>query len=144
MTVRPDADHFGRTRWINWTPTYTNLTVGNGTVVARYVQSGNLVVARYSLTFGSTSAISGGVQIDLPVQPAASYGFNIVGQALLHDVGTERFLGFVMTPNTGLQASIRSWGSAGAVPNEILLSSTVPFTWTTTDILDFQATYEAA
>lgn len=54
-----------------WTPTWTNLTVGNGTVNAHYQTTGNLVTFQMKLTFGSTTSISGGgVSMSLPVTPA--------------------------------------------------------------------------
>lgn len=47
------------TAWASWTPTWTNITVGNGTLVAKYGQFGKLVFFRLHLTFGSTTAVSG-------------------------------------------------------------------------------------
>ena len=130
--------------WRDWTPTWTNLSVGNGTVVARYQQVDKLITIRLSLTFGSSTSISGDVKVSLPVVPSGSYLLSAIGQAFLVDTGTERFLGYISTQVSGSVALIRAWGAATTIVNEITLSSTVPFTWTTSDILQFIATYEAA
>ena len=53
--------------WRAWTPTYTNITVGNGTVSARYVQIGPFVMLDWYLTFGSTSSMGTGPKVSLPV-----------------------------------------------------------------------------
>src|SRR6185369_9654216 len=53
--------------WGSWTPSWTNLSVGNGTVVAKYVQIGKTVFARLSLVLGSTSTVTGPVIFSLPV-----------------------------------------------------------------------------
>jgi hypothetical protein len=37
--------------WTTWTPSYTNLTVGNGTVTARYSQVGKTVTIDYKIFF---------------------------------------------------------------------------------------------
>ena len=44
----------GASDFQTWSPSYANLTVGNGTVVARYTIIGDLVVARWVFTLGST------------------------------------------------------------------------------------------
>jgi hypothetical protein len=57
--------------WTTWTPTYVNITVGNGTIKAYYKQIGKSITARFVFTLGSTSAVSGNVRISYPVTPNA-------------------------------------------------------------------------
>ena len=45
----------------SFTPTYTNLTLGNGTAVAYSGYSGDIAVVQLQVTFGSTTSISGNV-----------------------------------------------------------------------------------
>ena len=55
-----------------FTPTWTNITVGNGTSTGSYVQVGDLVFVRASLVFGSTTAVSSSAAgLTVPVTPAA-------------------------------------------------------------------------
>ncbi len=129
----------------DWTPTYANLTVGNGTVVARYAHIGSLVYCWYELTFGSTSAISGDVTVSLPVAPSASYSSNenTVGHALFRDATGSRLTG-VAHISTGSVVRLRVNNSGGTYLSESALSATIPFTWTTSDVLYWQAVYETA
>ena len=55
--------------WQDWTPTYSGMTVGNGTVLARYCQIGKTVVGTWQWTLGTTSNIAAGIVISLPVTP---------------------------------------------------------------------------
>jgi hypothetical protein len=53
--------------WASYTPSFTNFTLGNGTVAAGSRQTGKSVAFRIYLSIGSTSSASGGVSISLPV-----------------------------------------------------------------------------
>lgn len=49
--------------WVAWTPSWTNLSVGNGVVVARALQLNRIVFMNIELTLGTTSSISGNVGV---------------------------------------------------------------------------------
>lgn len=130
----------------SWTPTWTNLTVGNGTVTAVYKQVGKTVRGRIAIVFGSTTSISGDVSFDLPVTRAAMAGTNNVsplGCARFYDAGVAGYEGAVHNASTST-ASIRVWAASGAYVTAALLSSTVPFTWGTSDEISAEFEYEAA
>ena len=55
----------------SWTPTWTGVTVGNGTVTAQYATSGDLVFGYIKLEWGSTTSQSGDAVFSLPL--TASY-----------------------------------------------------------------------
>lgn len=116
-----------------WTPSWTNLTVGNGTQTALYCRSGDLVQVQLQLTFGTTTSISGSVSIgNLPVTGSVS------AQAVschLIDASASDALGMARIA-TG---SVTLKSSAGANIN-----ATTPFTWTTSDQIIFAGTYIAA
>jgi len=66
--------------WQSWAPNWTNFTVGNGTVVAKYIQIGKTVHFKIKVTLGSTSSVSGAITFSLPTDSHADYGtsgFNI-------------------------------------------------------------------
>jgi hypothetical protein len=123
--------------WSAYVPTWTNLTVGNGTLVARYEEIGKTVHVAISFTFGSTSAAGTGVYVSLPINPASTY------------LATNVLLGSV-----GLFDASGAWRAGGAfrsgsnvrliVADGTNLSATAPWTWATGDIISINLTYEAA
>jgi hypothetical protein len=56
-----------------WTPTYTNLTIGNGTVTANYNITNRVVYFEWRLLVGSTTSSSGAMRVTLPVNILRSY-----------------------------------------------------------------------
>ena len=131
--------------WKTWTPTYTDITVGNGTVVARYVQVGNLVVARFELVFGSTSSIdSNGSRISMPVTAATGADTEqVYGPAVMREIGGSFNAGHVRAWDTS-EFNVVVFGASATYATWVAISSIVPFTWGTGDVLGFTATYEAA
>ena len=68
----------------NYTPTFNNITVGNGTLVSKYVTSGDLVYVYVSLIFGSTTTYTGSNwEISVPVTAAADNGITQYYQGLI-------------------------------------------------------------
>ena len=126
--------------WTTWTPTYTNITLGNGTVVARYQQTGKTVSFFISLTFGSTTAITGTFPgFSLPVTAAASFN-QFLG--FITDAGVGTFNATVDCNTTTAYPCAMS--SSGAYAVTTYATTTVPMTWTTSDSFSFNGTYEAA
>ena len=129
-----------------WTPTFTNLTVGNGTLVGQYVQIGKMVHWYMHLTFGSTTSITGAVQVTgLPVAPVSTdASIAAIVQALYSDASGPKFWGSSHAANNNTS---RIWLSPMAVSGSYIasagdLSSTVPFTWATSDKIFVSAIYE--
>lgn len=130
----------------SWTPIWTNLTIGNGIVTAKFKQTGKIVFCRLSIIFGSTSVISGPVSFSLPVTQST-----YAGRAGLTPLGLARY--FDTSAPAGYEGSIVNASMttglliAGDASGTYLkgadLSSTVPFTWTTSDEIAVQFSYEA-
>ena len=58
--------------WATWTPTWTNITIGNAVVTGRYTQIGKTVHASLDVTFGTTSTTNGSLQsFTLPINARA-------------------------------------------------------------------------
>ena len=130
-----------------WTPTLTNITQGNGTLVARYGQIGKLVVGYFVLTFGSTTSITGTPQISYPVTMSTSYPATVdqpQGIANFQDTGTALYSGVVNAYRNNGTWFLYPWNASGTYLGQSNLSSTVPFTWTTNDVISFTFCYEAA
>lgn len=128
--------------YTTWTPTYTNLTVGNGTVLARYCQIDKFIHAEFRLTFGSTTSISGGVKVTLPVTAKTS-GDGVRGMCVIFDPGNAGYLGHFNTIST-TEGDVQVYNVAGTYAAMNNLTSTVPMTWGTGDIIMINMVYEAA
>jgi len=124
----------------DWTPTWTNLTVGNGTVTAKYIQSGKIINAYLVLTFGSTTSISGNVSFTLPAAPI-NPTISPLGTCILRDTGTAQYLATVYY--NGSNGEIRVNKADGTYVNQVVLSSSVPHTWTTSDEIHVSLSYIA-
>jgi hypothetical protein len=125
--------------WQAYTPTLAGITIGNGTVEARYCRIGNTIHTVINCTIGSTTSITGDVTFTQPV--AAAYTSS--GSCWLDDIGPfVVYAGVCMVVNGELYA--RAVNTAGTYALSTALSSTVPFTWGTNDVIRLQATYEVS
>lgn len=122
--------------WANYTPAYDGITIGNGTVVTKYIQAGKLVTGYVFITFGSTSTFSGSLRIGLPASPAI-VGNQPLGAAFLYDTSAGAARSGVMITQSSKAIPICDGGTGQITP-------TLPWTWTTGDIISFPFTYEAA
>lgn len=131
--------------WQSWTPTWTNLTVGNGTLSCAYTRIGNTIIARVSLVFGSTTSISGSaVAFTFPVTPSSSYGANhFMGTVRLQDANGADAPGSLALTASG-EVLVTRGDATGSSLLDADLSSTTPFTWTTSDAIKGTFIYEAA
>lgn len=122
-----------------FTPSWANLTVGNGTQSFKYVRVQNLVFVTGKITFGSTTAITGNVSLATPVTSSNQSDLSIVGQTYLVDAGAGNLLGIVayFSNNLYLQNMVVN----GVFPQPDTFSATSPFTWAVNDQIIVQATY---
>ena len=135
-TIAPD----GLGAWTTYTPTITNVTVGNGTRVGRYCRVGRVVSFFVSFTLGSTSAVSGSPVITLPVTAYAAR--NGAFYAFADDAGVSGYPLHVYSDTTTAQLfAVSASGTYAAIAG---MSATVPFTWGSTDSFYLAGTYEAA
>lgn len=110
------------------------LTIGNGTIVAAYMQVGKTVFFRVLVTLGSTSSIASNVTLSLPVTA------NATEQACGGWVNDVSAGGPGRLPASGQIGGsvVAVWSTGGS------LTSTVPFTWASGDKICLEGTYEAA
>ncbi len=154
LTVTPDdavkpkhlASGAGTTwAWQAWTPTWTNMTVGNGVMLAYYNQIGKTVFARLDFTFGTTSTMGSFPYFTLPVTAHANYGTSdngMVHQASvsLINAATTYNVGMLMQ-RTSTTAIIRYLNDTSTL---IDIHSGTPFAWGNDDKISIKFTYEAA
>ena len=131
--------------WTSWTPAWTNLTLGNGTVVAKYTQVGKTIMFRLKLTFGSTTSITAAfpgftlpaaARNDTTAAGSISFLYNDVGVvnvATLNVIGAGETKGYFTTQVV-----------SGTYPQESGITSTIPFAWATGDSATAIGYYEVA
>lgn len=123
--------------WTLYTPTLTNWTLGNGTLQGEYMQAGKLVHARVIYIVGSTDVPSGTFQVSLPVAAQGGMSGESSGHASLFDASASaRRLYHALHSGT---SNFEVWSDGGAA-----VTSTVPWTWATSDRVAIHAMYEAA
>ncbi len=132
--------------WTSWIPTLTNFTLGNGTIVARYKQVGKTVYYRLLFTLGSTSAVGTTGTFSAPVTPETTginFPDNLCGTANFKDASGSTYPGYVRMETSGeLRPLVFNAAATYAVVTGA--NATVPFTWTTSDMLYIEGAYEAA
>jgi hypothetical protein len=132
-----------------YTPTWIGVTVGNGTSNFKYARVNKLVHYVGVFTLGTTSAITGSVNISLPINASTLYStLNFVpfGHCLFVDASTVlpyEATGIGITSINTARLRYKQIPSGTAVVNSNI-SATVPFTWTTSDTITIDFTYEAA
>ncbi|GAA1283693.1 hypothetical protein [Streptomyces javensis] len=130
--------------WTSYTPTWTSSTnpsLGNGTILGRYMKVGRTVTCHVNLVTGSTTTYgSGSYSFGLPAT-SANVGCTYIGNA--HLFGTDRWNGqWIVSPNASV--------AGPAFPNTAtntrtgLMSSTLPEPLASGAQLRMTITYEAA
>ncbi len=134
--------------WESYTPTFVNITVGNGVLVARYSQINTLVNVVFKLTCGSTTVIGGGGGITMSLPKTATTTAYALGASL---IGTASSYDFSAVTNYQTWPLIQSSttigfgyivGGGGNRYQEIF--GTGPMTWAVNDVLSATFSYEAA
>jgi len=118
--------------WTTYTPSVFNINLGNGSVSGRYCVIGGTVHYLATLTFGSTTTVTGSIVLGLPVDTRSDVALVTLGDVWLRDTSA---------------AATRIWHATRWAASTISMSSesgasanaTVPWTWGSGD-----STYEAA
>lgn len=138
----------GLKAWVAYTPTLSGLTIGNGTLNFVYCQIGKTVHVRGIATLGTTSSMTGPLDVGIPV---TSTGYGTTGMS---PIGNATFwsgsvpIGFGTLTSVGNSAAFRilAISAAGTYTTVADISSTVPFAWSSPSGKFFACsfTYQAA
>jgi hypothetical protein len=132
--------------YTSYSPSFTNLTVGNGSwAYAVYAQSGKMVHYIGKFDLGSTSSVSGNITISLPVTAKSNmYGVYVnTIQADDNGVGDYPLLARIISPGTSFDTF--AINAAGTYAHSYTgTGATVPITWSSGDQINFSIVYEAA
>ncbi len=129
----------GFPHWFTWAVTWTNLTVGNGTVVSKWRTAPHQMFYEISVTLGSTTTV-GDVSFAPPVTSAMAGTRPPTGEIVMFDTGTANYYGMA------LQVSSTSFGvrvnkADATYTTNAVISSIIPMTWTTNDELNIKGSY---
>lgn len=131
-------------QWTSYTPTWTNLTVGNATQSWKYCQIGKFVAVTGKLEWGSTtSATGGGFVMSIPTGTMTTTQSGWFGTTNSLDVTVENYHGPIVIFST-TQIGLRCYRVTGTLIKSDALTNTVPFTWATGDVVSVQFFYEVA
>lgn len=126
-----------------WSPTYSNITVGNGTAVAKYSQSGGWTFLDWELTLGSTSSIAGGTVISLPTTLSSDYpvGSGLSQNAGIYDLSATTPYPMMVNVVSTTTVQLGVPNAAGTYAVRAGITGSVPITFATGDVLNFFAMY---
>lgn len=138
---------------IAFTPTWTNLTVGNAVQLWTYSVAAGLVTVRGFLAFGTTTSIGAGpwtyMTVPLPANGLITSAPNSgsdqsLGTAFLEDLATALCPGVVVTYSTGgvIYARFAAFNAAGTYTLATGILTAIPFTWGNGDFLNATYTFQ--
>lgn len=135
LDLAPDFSAIGI--WETWTPTWTNLTVGNSVVTARRARHQKTVCATIGFTLGSTGGLSPNVQVSLPYTSTTVIGnVHACGVILMRDGSTGSIYAGRLSLVTGAAQLL------GEGTPMVAVGTTIPFTWDTGDEMFLVFVYE--
>jgi hypothetical protein len=124
--------------WTAYTPTLTNITLGNGTLSAAYAQIGKTVAVRFILTLGSTSSVSGTISVSNPVTGTSTH----TGTCYMNDATGGIYNGTVIVASTTF--TMRAHNSSATYSTLTAFSNTIPVAPAVNDQYVATFVYEAA
>lgn len=136
--------------YTTYTPTYSNITIGNATVTAKYCQVNDFVHVTGSIVLGSTTVIG--------TNPAISMGFNLdslyytpttwfaqIGTASFYDVSAGlMWWGVVTAANNLTQMQLWVQTANTTYVQRQQITATIPFTWATGDEIKWNVYFKKA
>ena len=132
----------------DWTPSFAaGVTVGNGTVSGNYQQVNELIVVQGSFVLGSTSAITGDVRVDLPVDAVNTFELSNNTFVQILDTSASRYFRGSGRAQNATEVRLRVLIAETASSDYVYakaLSSSIPMTWDSGDRLEWLSIYRTA
>lgn len=127
-----------------WTPVWSQITLGNATSTGHYTKIGDVVFVTARLVYGSTSSLGSGNVIASGLPFAAANKDVPWGVVSILDQGVAGYIGCCrILPNTSAIDLFVNDAAATYLRNSRVTTS-VPMTWATGDIIEFSLVYHAA
>lgn len=130
---------------LTYTPTYGNFTLGNGTVVARYVRVQKLVYVGVKIVCGTTTAVTGtSPSLTIPITAQDANSNRCFGTVWWFDSSAGLQVYGPISGATNTQVGFNAFSAGGTYVGISYATSTTPFILATGDVIEFAFTYEAA
>ena len=130
-----------------YTPTFTNLTVGNGTLAAQFCRVNKFIHAFGSFTFGSTSSMGSIPVMTFPVNAVNTENGaqgSILGGVTYYDASAfNTYRGTVDGRAASSNCAFWVNNTTGTYETGTYPTASIPFTWTTGDIIRWNIFYKA-
>jgi hypothetical protein len=110
---------------VPYTPTLSGITIGNGSLIAKYSKIGTTIIDEISITFGSTTAVTGGITIS-GLQPCIYTQFSPTGSAILNTGNL--FVGTVLQESE-TSISVYAQSASGSYTSLASTSASIPSSW---------------
>jgi hypothetical protein len=124
----------------SYSPTYANLTIGNGVVTAKYNNFGRTYFFKWRLTLGTTSAVGSGPIISLPQVMADSIeAYSFIGVAI---DGATGYYPLKCIPSTSASVGLNVFNASATYTTETGMTSTIPVALGNADAIILCGTYE--
>lgn len=131
----------------SWTPAFSGTTLGNGSVSGEWRVANGVVSGMATFVLGSTSAVGANPALFLPVDCHPNHTrYTTVGSAEFHDATGDQVPGIVQLDSASMPTTagrLRAFNAASTYASQVLLSSSIPFTWTTSDAIRVTFSYLA-
>jgi hypothetical protein len=126
--------------WQAYTPTLNQITLGNGTLSARYTQTGKTVSFWIKLTQGSTTTWNSSYAgVTLPFASPYQFVANLYSEQSTNGSGVA-----VIQAGGDQYIYLRVFSTGGTYASTTSFSSGVPVTWTTGNYFHLSGTYEVS
>ena len=123
--------------WVAYTPTWVNLTIGNGTVTAKRAIANKIVLVELTVVFGSTTTIALATTFTLPFNNTAPGSVLPLGQLGMYDSSATSVYSGTVYASAATTGVLYTNASPAT-----LVSATVPFTWAVGDQISITLQYQ--
>jgi hypothetical protein len=125
--------------WTSFTPSWVNLTPGNGVVSAAYSKFNRILFVRVKFTWGTTTSCGDPVRMTLPASLFQDTNQDGIGWCNLGDTGVAGYTGYIgVTSNNQVGLLVLNTAGTYAAGNNV--NNTRPHTFGNTDTMTFEFT----
>ena len=129
--------------WTTFTPSFTGLTLGNGTTLGQYCQIADTTFFRVKVTFGSTTSFTATVDLTLPTTPSGYSTFDFMNVLCQYYDSSATI--FSPSPGNinigGTSVRLLVTNVSATYPTVSDITAAVPFAWATGDTITVQGSY---
>lgn len=133
--------------WTSYTPSWTNVTIGNAIVNANYTTIGKFTTVRISVVWGTGTSASGNIIFSLPVTAVAIGGtanVGFIGYGTMYDVSAGAVFSSNLTMPSTSTAQVVVLAANGTWLQPSNANSTTPAPWANTDEWNWTITYQSS